>query len=204
VARKPETKFKDGVHIQMPSKDVVHRQSMYTPYANGTPDHYYEALFHLWVEYKFLDVIPLKGVLVSRLLSAQQLLWALRALANNQPWACIIGVGRDRDVRGIICQDTQALVTRESVSKTKKEVAAWICLSVGVLNHRSPVSSSPKKSRARSVSRTKCQLTVTDSPPQRVSVELSFEQTPIHHAVGATPSAGTINTATYVARKKKD
>lgn len=164
MARKPEAVFKEGVHRHLPPKEQLYRQSMYTPYGSGTPDHYYEApKKHLWVEYKFLDKVPLKGTTVGALLSPQQLEWAKRAIRNNQPWACIVGVGRGREGKGFVASTLHEVLNCSTVLLTKEEIAAWICLSVGLSIPRSKTSSSPKKSPARSVSRTKCRPTATDS-----------------------------------------
>jgi hypothetical protein len=165
VAKKPEAIFKDGVHKQLPPKEVVYRQSMFTGFSNGTPDHYYEAKSHLWIEYKWLEKVPLKGTTPRELLSAQQLEWAKRALKSNQPWACVTGVGRGKEARGVICGALDDEITRGTPLITKEEIANWICQCVGAPNRRSTASSLQPRSPARSARRTKCPRTDMGSQP---------------------------------------
>jgi hypothetical protein len=124
LAKKPEASFRDGVHSQLPSRDIVHRQSMYTPYSAGTPDMYYEAPKHsLWVEYKYLP--KWKDFIIDDLLSGLQLEWAKRALRNAMPWAAIVGLGKEKG--GIICL---TLGRPDMTIYTKAQLAQWICLSL--------------------------------------------------------------------------
>jgi hypothetical protein len=165
VAKKPEASFKDGIHKQLPPKEVVYRQSMFTGFSNGTPDHYYEAKHHLWIEYKWMEKVPLKGTTPRELLSAQQLEWAKRALKNKQPWACVIGFGRGKEARGVIRLSLDVVINRATTLLDKEGIATWICQYVDAPNRRSTASSLQPRSPARSARRTKCPRTDTGSQP---------------------------------------
>jgi hypothetical protein len=117
---------------------------MYTMFSAGTPDHYYEAWWgHLWVEWKWLAKLPRKPPSAVDLLSPQQLAWAQRAVKNRQPWSLVCGVGTGRDARGFVLSNLKEEI---SVLISKEQIAAWICLRVGLSGHPLTPSNLPQKS----------------------------------------------------------
>jgi hypothetical protein len=76
MAAKPESSFIASVHKHL--AEQVYAEKMYNPLRGGTPDVYYEAGRHLWVEYKFI-VLPKRPLTPIRIeLSELQKLWLRR------------------------------------------------------------------------------------------------------------------------------
>jgi len=72
---KPETRFYSAVHKLLPSN--LHREKMHNPYRGGTADVWYSGnLDDLWVEYKWLAILPKKApVRLEKELSPLQQQW---------------------------------------------------------------------------------------------------------------------------------
>jgi hypothetical protein len=87
---KPESKFQTRINKRIPH--YIHRQKMGSAMYNGTADYWYSGnKADLWVEYKWLDVCPVKGVSPSTLLSALQEMWLTRRHQEGRNVCVIIG-----------------------------------------------------------------------------------------------------------------
>lgn len=77
MSTKPESNFIAGVHKHLVKQ--VYSEKMYNPLRGGTPDVYYEAGRHLWIEYKFIE-LPKRGeTLITPALSELQKQWLRRS-----------------------------------------------------------------------------------------------------------------------------
>lgn len=87
MARKPENTFIASVHKMLPN---VYFEKMYNPYRSGTPDVWYSGnKSDLWVEYKFIQQLPVKADIVLDL-SQRQREW-LRLRYNEGRNVAVIG-----------------------------------------------------------------------------------------------------------------
>ena len=95
MARKPESDFIGRVHKHLPSE--VYRMKLSAMFNNGIPDCYYEGRYRsLWVEYKYLDKLPVRGdTKVDLKLSALQLQWIGRCNENGS--TCLVILGHKSD-----------------------------------------------------------------------------------------------------------
>ncbi|NIT13216.1 MAG: hypothetical protein GTN99_02930 [Candidatus Dadabacteria bacterium] len=90
MGQKPEARFIQSIERYL--SPLVYRQSMYTPYSNGTPDRYYEGPYNqLWVEYKFTTALKPRPFKPIDLVTKLQAKWLLRAYKNGIPVAIILG-----------------------------------------------------------------------------------------------------------------
>lgn len=90
MGQKPEARFIQSIERYL--SPSVYRQSMYTPYSNGTPDRYYEGPSdYLWVEYKFTPALKPRPFKPIDLVTKLQAKWLLRALKNRVTVAIILG-----------------------------------------------------------------------------------------------------------------
>jgi len=130
MARKPEATFVSSVNKYLPKE--VHSEGMANEYRGGTPDRYYEGnKDELWVEYKFLQVIPpVINLLDSKArvkLSPLQQKWLDRAYGNGRNIAVIVG-----------CKEGGVILTHDRWNKgicrgffkshilSRKDIAYWI------------------------------------------------------------------------------
>jgi len=126
----PETQYKGHINkLIKASPCAIHIEGMANPFRRGTPDYYYEGAFHpLWVEYKFLKLIPKVLDLVGKeILSPFQKTWLLRANKNGVYVAVIVGSPEG----GLILSSNkwEAKFSKSWVLKhikTKQQVADWI------------------------------------------------------------------------------
>ena len=60
MSSKPETTFINSVHKLLPPE--LHREKMYNPFRGGTADCWYSGRANdLWIEYKYLDSLPVRA-----------------------------------------------------------------------------------------------------------------------------------------------
>jgi hypothetical protein len=86
--RKPENTFISGVHSYM--KDVYH-EKMNNPFSSGTADVWYSgAKADLWVEYKYIPLIP-KTAGIKPNLSERQRIWLLDRYVEGRRVAVVVG-----------------------------------------------------------------------------------------------------------------
>ena len=93
MSLKPETVFYTSVHKHLPPAVELHREKMNNPYSSGTPDFWFSgSRTDLWIEYKFLQRIPVKApIVVAKLLSRLQLDWLQKRSKEGRNVAVIVG-----------------------------------------------------------------------------------------------------------------
>lgn len=135
MSRKPEAVFKEGVHKHLPKE--VYRVGMANPYAGGLPDVYYDGpRSDLWVEYKFIEKLPAKGLHLLDLktkpcVSQLQYDWLTRRYDNGGNAVVILGWGPPRKKVGAIIgvadlNDWHPKEWYEGEACTQEELAEWI------------------------------------------------------------------------------
>ena len=106
MASKPESRFIARINAQLPLKKVsasakarkkygieLHYEKMCNPFRGGTADSWYSGNFgDLWVEYKYLERLPLRArVAPQKLLSPLQLDWLGGRYDEGRNVAVVIG-----------------------------------------------------------------------------------------------------------------
>ena len=91
MAAKPETKFISRVHKKLPPK--LYHMKNHNAYTGGIADVWYSGTkADLWVEYKFIERLPVNvPVRPPELLTALQLAWLKDRLSEGRNVAVIIG-----------------------------------------------------------------------------------------------------------------
>jgi hypothetical protein len=102
MAQKPENAFIAGVHKHLPPVKTFHREKMNNPYSSGTADVWYSSVFDLWVEYKYIQKLPVR-VPVPVDLSELQKDWLERRYREGRNVWVIVGFNKG----GVILQDLQ-------------------------------------------------------------------------------------------------
>lgn len=122
---KPENRFITSVHNRVP--DSVYREKMHNPYRGGTFDVWYSgSKTDLWIEYKYIERIQKKGLVVPAL-SALQLDWGTNRFWEGRNVYVILGCPEG----GVVYSPHQweEGVSVEEFRKallTKPKLAAWI------------------------------------------------------------------------------
>ena len=104
MAAKPESSFRLRVERELPRS--IHREKMCNPYRGGTADCWYSARCgDLWVEYKFLPLIPQRGIVDAKRigLSMLQLQWLRGRYEEGRNVCVIIGTS----VGSVIMRDLE-------------------------------------------------------------------------------------------------
>lgn len=87
--RKPETTFTSSVNKYL--KGLVHFEKMNNVFRGGTPDFWYSGdKADLWIEYKFIEIIPKSQVVPN--LSALQRDWLKRRYEEGRNVGVILGM----------------------------------------------------------------------------------------------------------------
>lgn len=91
MSSKPETRFYTAVHKLLPKE--LHREKMHNPYRGGTADVWYSGtLDDLWVEYKWLPVVPkMSDIPIGKFLSPLQLQWLQKRHEEGRNVVVILG-----------------------------------------------------------------------------------------------------------------
>lgn len=98
---KPENTFIQSIHKHLPLG--VYRMKNNNPYIGGIPDCWYSGKARdLWVEYKFLQRVPVRAAVMADL-SALQIQWLNNRYAEGRRVAVIIGCKEG----GVILTDLQ-------------------------------------------------------------------------------------------------
>ena len=86
-----ETRFYTTVHRNFKAK--FHYEKNNNPYLCGTPDIWYSgAAADLWVEYKYLNKVPVRAdIHVNKMLSKRQLMWLDKRCVEGRNVAVILG-----------------------------------------------------------------------------------------------------------------
>lgn len=87
--RKPETTFTLSINKYL--KDKVHCEKMHNPYRGGTPDFWYSGnLGDIWIEYKYIETIPIRSQIIPDL-TPLQAQWLKRRYEEGRNVAVIVG-----------------------------------------------------------------------------------------------------------------
>lgn len=86
---KPENNFIARIHRLLPRS--LHHEKMSNPYRRGTWDVWYSGNKNdLWIEYKYLECVPVRSNVLPDL-TALQLQWGLERLQEGRNLAVIVG-----------------------------------------------------------------------------------------------------------------
>lgn len=128
MAAKPENNYRNKIHKHLP--DSIYHMKNNNAYIAGVPDDWYSGKkADLWVEWKYVDPLPVSvPVRVNKLLSALQLDWLTRRHAEGRKVAVIIGCKTGGVVltdpkswnSEILIQDFKGLI------RSNVDLAAWI------------------------------------------------------------------------------
>jgi hypothetical protein len=111
-----ERQFKDNVN----KKVQVHKQTTYTPYFRGTPDHWYSGNeTDLWVEYKFVPRVP-NELQWKSYLSKLQLRWCTERHSEGRNVWIIVGIASN--VEGIILKTPRSRLLKAGIIKRLQRV----------------------------------------------------------------------------------
>jgi hypothetical protein len=125
VSRKPENTFIASVHRRLPRD--LHAEKMANPYRGGTADVWYSGKkADLWIEYKFIERIPLRAPIEPNL-SELQKLWLRRRYEEGRNVAVVVGCKEG----GIILRNLEweAMIPPEKFRQqlvTRDAIADWI------------------------------------------------------------------------------
>lgn len=126
---KPETRYILSIHALL---DNIYYEKMANPWRSGTPDVWYSGCSgDLWVEYKFIDHIPLSNHILPNL-TPRQANWLNRRYKEGRNVAVILGIPSG----GIVYRDKDwctPLPSSELLQRsvTKREIADFIKQQVG-------------------------------------------------------------------------
>lgn len=84
----PENKFIKSVHDKL--TEEIYREKMHNPYRGGTADVWYSGKCDAWIEYKWINSVPKKGVLVPAL-SGLQKLWCDGRFSEGRNVYVVVG-----------------------------------------------------------------------------------------------------------------
>jgi hypothetical protein len=129
MSRGPENRFIDSVHRYL--KDKCHFEKMHNPYRGGTADVWYSGpCADIWVEYKWRNSVPKRGVAKPKLEPLQRD-WLRDRYTEGRKVFVIIGT----PAGGIIFATPEAWERGRAVSqitiRPKKEIADWVRDHVG-------------------------------------------------------------------------
>lgn len=129
MSAKPESTFTGAVHKYLPpGRTHPYWMKNSNTYTSGIPDVWYSGIAaDLWVEYKFI-VVPVRGdTIIKPELSALQMDWARKRMAEGRNVAVIIGC-KDG---GVIFENLEweSGITAAAFKvrvQSRKEIAEWI------------------------------------------------------------------------------
>ncbi len=124
---KPETRFYTAVHKLLPRE--IHREKMHNIYRGGTADVWYSGnLDDLWVEYKWLTVLPKAALIrLDRELSPLQQRWLQGRHEEGRNVAVIIGTPEGAWIlEGVSWQEPFSPDAVRTAEITKLNVADYI------------------------------------------------------------------------------
>lgn len=123
---KPENRFITSVNDKIPK--IVHREKMHNIYRGGTFDVWYSGSnADLWIEYKWIPRIPVRGRVVPDL-SPLQLLWGRERAAEGRSVIVVVGCPSGGVIFSLPFAWEEG-VSAEEFRKgllTKSTLAAWI------------------------------------------------------------------------------
>lgn len=137
MSAKPETTFYTSVHRHMPPLSELYRMKNNNDYVGGVPDHWYDGIRDLWVEWKFIK-LPVRDTTVINLvggkdpaLSALQQEWIRGRHANHRHVWVIVGCAD-----GGVIMDRPALWERPWTTKEfRARLQSRQSLAASITNH---------------------------------------------------------------------
>lgn len=84
----PENRFIKSVHDKLPKE--IYKEKMHNPYRGGTADVWYSGERDAWIEYKWIDSVPKKGVLIPAL-SPLQVIWCTDRFNEGRNVYVVVG-----------------------------------------------------------------------------------------------------------------
>lgn len=139
MAEKPENAFIHRLHKKF--REAPYIEKMYNPLRAGTPDIYYSGhLGDLWVEYKYVTIVPISEKILPDL-TPRQRRWLNGRMSEGRNVAVILGTPDG----GVIYRNgewTVPLSQSELLARQipLSEVAKWITSQVGVSKWQSLTS----------------------------------------------------------------
>lgn len=102
MSSKPENQYIAGLHKHLPPLKELYREKMANPWRGGTADWWYSgAAADLWIEFKFVEELPVRAPLVPAL-SPLQLEWCTRRRAEGRSVIVVVGT---RGGYGVVFDD---------------------------------------------------------------------------------------------------
>lgn len=84
----PENRFIKWIGSKLPKE--IYSEKMHNPYRGGTADVWYSGKRDAWIEYKWINSVPKKGVLIPDL-SGLQKLWLGRRFSEGRTVFVVVG-----------------------------------------------------------------------------------------------------------------
>lgn len=134
----PENRFIASVHTKLKG---IYFEKMHNPYRGGTADVWYSGKRDAWIEYKWINSVPKKGVLIPDL-SGLQKLWLGNRFSEGRTVFAVVGCPSGAIVFSNPAEWTDGITP---VVITKDSYIVWL---TGVINGS---SGEVKKNRPRGV-----------------------------------------------------
>lgn len=84
----PENRFIKSVNTKLPKE--IYKEKMHNPYRGGTADMWYSGKHDAWVEYKWINAVPKKGVVIPDL-SGLQKVWLRGRFEEGRTVYVVVG-----------------------------------------------------------------------------------------------------------------
>lgn len=122
----PENRFIASIHRVLPKS--IYREKMHNPYRGGTPDVWYSGERDAWIEYKWINAVPKKGVVIPAL-SELQKKWLEDRFAEGRSVFVVVGC----PLGAIIFRNPAEWETGRTkpVILTKSDYLIWLTTTIG-------------------------------------------------------------------------
>jgi len=148
---KPENRFITSVHNRLP--DSVYREKMHNPYRGGTFDVWYSgSKADLWIEYKWIERIPRKGLVVPNL-SSLQMDWGQKRYEEGRHVVVVVGCpeGGVKLTNPHLWKEGVSVEEFRTALLTKSALAAWIYMQAAGAKLNDSNTKTNKRSTKRGV-----------------------------------------------------
>lgn len=122
----PENRFIKSIHDKLKGK--IYCEKMHNPYRGGTADVWYSGKRDAWIEYKWRDSLPKRGVLIPALSGLQEE-WCKDRFNEGRTVFVVVGCPRGAIIFSNPAEWTDGL--SKPVVLTKPDYINWL---TGVLN----------------------------------------------------------------------
>lgn len=132
MSSKPESRFITSVHRHLSPQ--IYREKMYNPLRGGTWDCWYSGKQDMWIEYKWIERIPVRDTtLVVPELSELQKLWGRGRYKEGRRLAVIVGCPEGGvTFHNLDWEEPISAAVFRANLVANKDLAAWIVSIVGV------------------------------------------------------------------------